>query len=63
LSWCLGSVIGLHQEHEICEPTIAAASRGHVDIAAIRRKFYVAKRAEKGLPKGAKTDVKDRAKT
>jgi PPK2 family polyphosphate:nucleotide phosphotransferase len=34
----------------------------HVDIAAIRRKFHVAEREEKGLPKGAKTDVKDRAK-
>ncbi|MGB8631219.1 MAG: hypothetical protein WCD69_17850, partial [Xanthobacteraceae bacterium] len=35
----------------------------HVDIAAIRRKFYVAKREEKDLPKGTTTDVKDRTKT
>lgn len=34
----------------------------HVDIAAIRRKFHVAEREEKGLPKDVKTDVKDRAK-
>jgi PPK2 family polyphosphate:nucleotide phosphotransferase len=34
----------------------------HVDIAAIRRKFYVAKREEKDLAKSANADVKNRAK-